>query len=148
MKSIQGPSFQPAALPGQKGAAPASGFKNLVQAQVNFSRHAADRMRERNITLSSKQMNQLHEAMGKAKAAGANQAAIVMDPGIFIVAPQKGTVITTVPQGGTDSMHTISNVDALVLVGRTSSEGASSPRPTDGGQPGPLHWSLINAMEE
>lgn len=126
----------------------APGFRDMVNAQVNFSRHAEARMRERKINLSSEHLNQLSAAMDQAKTAGAKQAAIVMEPGIFIVAPDSHTVITTVAKNPNQSMQMISHVDALVLVGGTSSEGASSPRPIDGGQPTtPVHWSLINAME-
>jgi flagellar operon protein len=120
----------------------APGFRDLVNAGVTFSRHAQQRMQERQIHLSTRDLSLLHQAMSQAHAAGAKQAAVVMDPGIFIVAPGKGTVITTVSKGGDQPMQLISNVDALVLVGRTSAEEASSPRPTDGGQPA-VHWSLI-----
>ncbi|NMP23555.1 flagellar hook associated protein [Sulfobacillus harzensis] len=148
MKPIQGVEISSQANVASSTRSAAPGFKNLVETRVSFSRHAAERMQARNITLSGKEMALLHQAMGEAKATGAKQAAIVMDPGIFIVAPQNGTVITTVSQAGIDSMQTISNVDALVVVGRTSSEGVSSPRPTDGGQPAPVHWSLIHSMED
>ncbi len=136
----------PATQAAQPSAAP--GFRELVDAKVSFSRHAEQRMRERNIALSPQDMTLLHQAMGQARSAGAKQAAIVMDPGIFIVAPQNNTVITTVAKNTGQPMQLISQVDALVLVGRTSSEGASSPRPTDGGQPAPVHWSLIDNMDQ
>lgn len=124
------------------GNGAAAGFHDLIQERVTFSRHAEQRMQERQIHLSSNDLSLLNQAMGQARSAGAKQAAVVMEPGIFIVAPNTNTVITTVAQHSGQSMQLISNVDALVLVGRTSSEGASSPRPTDGGQPA-VHWSLI-----
>lgn len=121
---------------------PAAGFRDLVDARVTFSRHAQQRMQERQIHLSTHDLSLLTQAMSQARAAGAKQAAVVMEPGIFIVAPGQNTVITTVPKNGEQPMQLISHVDALVLVGRTSSEEASSPRPTDGGLPA-VHWSLI-----
>jgi len=115
----------------------------MVDAQVTFSRHAEQRMHERNISLSSQDLSLLNQAMHQARSTGAKQAVVVMEPNIFIVAPGSNTVITTVSQSSEQSMQVISHVDALVLVGRTSSEEASSPRSTDGGQPA-VHWSLIN----
>ncbi len=148
MSAIEG--IQPISISPEIGAAknPASGFQDLVNAKVTFSRHAEQRMKERQIQLSPQDMSLLQQAMGQARTAGAKQAAIVMEPGIFIVAPANNTVITTVAKNSAEPMQLISQVDALVLVGGTSSEGASSPRPTDGGQPTPVHWSLIQNMDD
>ncbi len=133
-----------------KAPAPKSGtgFRDLVASQVTFSRHASQRMQERHIALTPNDMNLLQEAIGQARTAGAKQAAIVMEPGIFIVAPHSNTVITTVAKNTNQPMQLISQVDALVLVGGTSSEGASSPRPTDGGQPALVHWSLLQNTDQ
>lgn len=146
MKPVDGLQPVPSAAAAQRPVTKAApGFRELVDhagQAVNFSRHAAQRMQERDIQLSPKEMSLLNQAIGEARTAGAKQAAVVMDPGIFIVAPNSNTVITTVPKSAEQPMQLISHVDALVLVGRTSSEGASSPRPTDGGQSA-VHWSLI-----
>lgn len=132
--------------PSSSAAVSGTGFHQLVEQKVTFSRHAQERMRERQIALTGSEVKALSDAMKKVRATGAKQAAIVMAPGIFIVAPQNNTVITTVTKNPSESMQVISNVDALVMVGRTSSEDASSPRPIDGGQPAPVHWSLIPKM--
>lgn len=142
MSPIDGIKPTPAGSAVPIAAKPAAGFRELVSAGVTFSRHAQQRMQERQIQLSTQDLALLHQAMNQARAAGAKQAAVVMEPAIFIVAPGNGTVITTVPKGGEQPMQLISQVDALVLVGRTSAEEASSPRPIDGGQP-TVHWSLI-----
>lgn len=118
------------------------GFRELVDARVTFSRHAEQRMQERHIQLSAEDLSLLNQAMSQARSQGSNKAAVVMEPGIFIVAPGSNTVITTVAKDTQQPMQVISQVDALVLVGRTSSEEASSPRPTDGGRPA-VHWSLV-----
>ncbi|PSR23347.1 MAG: flagellar hook associated protein [Sulfobacillus acidophilus] len=140
--------FTPAGATSAPGKA-APGFRELVQkaqAQVTFSHHAQQRMQERQIHLTLQQLGLLSQAMNQARTAGAKTAAVVMEPGIFIVAPGTNTVITTVPQKSEQPMQVISHVDTLVLVGRTSTEEASSPRATDGGQPA-VHWSLIQNME-
>ena len=146
MSAVDGIKPPAPAVASPSSVKPAPGFRDLVsqaKAPVSFSRHAAQRMQERHIELSPYEMSLLHQAMDQARSAGAKQAAVVMDPGIFIVAPNSNTVITTVTKNLGQPMQVISHVDALVLVGRTSSfEEASSPRPADGGQPA-VHWSLI-----
>lgn len=121
------------------------GFRELLDGRVTFSQHAKARMRERQLTLKPEDMRLLAGAMDEAKKSGASKAAVVMPHGIFIVAPDKGTVVTTLEHNQGGAMQVITNVDALVMVGRTSSEEVSSPRPTDGGQPAPVHWSLISS---
>lgn len=124
------------------------GFKQLVQkSQVTFSRHAASRLSQRNIQLSEHDLSLLHEAMDQARQSGSKEAAVVMGSGIYIVAPNTNTVITTVAKNEQGSMQVISHVDALVLVNGTSTEGVSSPRSTDGGQPASIHWSLMNTND-
>lgn len=149
MNPIDGvsPLNPPLTAPAKGTVAP--GFRELVnqaQGQVTFSRHAAQRLQERQIRLSAQHLSLLSQAMSQARSAGSNTAAVVMEPGIFIVAPGSNTVITTVAPKSESPMQVISHVDTLVLVGRTSVEEASSPRATDGGQPA-VHWSLIQNMD-
>ncbi len=145
VEGIRPGAVTPAAVSSPK-ANQASGFRDVLTARITFSRHATARMQERAIHLSPTELAQLQEAMGRAGATGAKQAAVVMDSGVFIVAPDSATVITAVHQHGREPMQGISQVDAVVLVGRTSSEEASSPRPTDGGQPA-VHWSLVEPSD-
>jgi flagellar operon protein len=145
MRPVDGvtPLTPPSVTPTPEKAPP--GFRELVQKaqeQVTFSHHAEQRMQERQIQLTSQQLGLLRQAMSQARSVGGKTAAVVMAPGIFIVAPGTNTVITAVPQTSDQPMQVISHVDTLVLVGRTSIEEASSPRATDGGQSA-VHWSLI-----
>lgn len=119
------------------------GFHQAVQERMKWSRHALDRLAQRQIQLSPADEERLAEATRMAAKSGAKQAAVIMDQGIFIVAPQGGTVITGMTRTH-EPFQLISNVDALVFVGRTISD-APSPRPTDGGSPpAALHWSLVS----
>ncbi|MCY0878381.1 MAG: flagellar hook associated protein [Firmicutes bacterium] len=123
----------------------AQAFREILAERVTFSRHAAERLQSRRIQLSRQDLAVLGEAMTKAQQAGANTAAVIMAQGIFIVAPKTQTVITTMAPRPEQPMQVISHVDALVLVGGTSDEGASSSRATDGGTLVAPHWSLMNA---
>lgn len=120
------------------------GFSETLAAHLTFSRHAQERIQQRNLPLDAEEMRQLAEATARAGKSGAKQAAIVMERGIFIVSPPTGTVITSMERTS-EPMQLISQVDAMVLVSRTQKE-ASSSRPTDGG-PSPAHWSLARPAD-
>lgn len=120
-------------------------FGRVLQQKLTLSRHAAARMQQRRTNLAPQEWQQLLSATEAASKSGAKQAAVVMPGAIYIVAPQSGTVITTIDRTN-QAMQIISNVDALVLVGRTENiPEAPSSRMTDGGTAThPVHWSLLD----
>jgi flagellar operon protein len=120
-------------------------FDGVLQQKLTLSRHAAARIQQRRGNLAPEEWQQLLSATQAAGKSGAKQAAVVMPGGIYIVAPQSGTVITTIDRTN-HVMQVISNVDALVLVGRTDNIPEASPsRMTDGGTANhPVHWSLLD----
>lgn len=122
-----------------------STFREVLSERLNFSRHATARMQERKIVLTAPEMVQLTEATQAAGRSGAKQAAIVMDQAIFIVSPSKHTVITSFERNH-EPMQVVSQVDSVVIVGRTSSEAPSS-RPTDGGTQRTNGWQWTLATE-
>ncbi len=126
-----------------------SGFRPLLEQQLTVSRHAVSRLQQRHQHLTPAEWQQLADATDAAGKSGAKQAAIVMPKGIFIVAPPTRTVITAIDRTN-QPMQLVSQVDALVLVGRTDKTNPEAPpsRPTDGGSTQtPMHWSLINPQE-
>lgn len=126
-----------------------STFGPLLEQQLTVSRHAEARLQQRHQQLTPNEWKQLADATEAAGKSGAKQAAIVMPNAIFIVAPPTRTVITAIDRTN-QPMQLVSQVDALVLVGRTDKPNPEAPssRPTDGGSTtGPLHWSLINSQE-
>lgn len=132
----------PNTAPERSSSTVGASFRQVLEG-VRFSRHAEERMRSRQIQLAPKALQSLTEAMHQAQQAGSAKAAIVMPEGIFVVAPQNGTVITTLDH---QPMQVITQVDTLVMVGRTSIEEAPLSRTTDG-EPPAVHWSLIQSID-
>lgn len=132
------------ALPAAPLAAPISpatkesgtGFREVL----TLSRHAQRRLNERNIGLDAGQSHVLQAAMAEARKAGSKQAAVVMPHAVFVVAPGSGTVITGIDRE-TQPMAVVTNVDTVVVVGR-SSPGAPRSRPTDGTPTNALPWQI------
>ncbi|MCL4495243.1 MAG: flagellar hook associated protein [Firmicutes bacterium] len=150
-----GPKVGPAAQSRAAGSArvdDSGGFEDLLHEKLVFSQHATSRMQKRGIHLTQNQRHELSRAMEAAQNKGSKQAAVIMGPDIFIVAPQARTVITSLssPQEG---MKVITQVDAVVYVSRTSTdshgptEGATGTRQTAGAPTAP-HWSLLSLPED
>lgn len=134
---------------GQQSRPTSATFGPVLEKQLTVSRHAEVRLQQRQQHLTPSEWQQLADATEAAGKSGAKQAAIVMPNAIFIVAPPTRTVITAIDRTN-QPMQLVSQVDALVLVGRTDKLNPEAPssRPTDGGSsPVPLHWSLINPQE-
>ncbi len=79
-----------------------SQFKNLLDQsyigneEVSFSKHAAMRTQQRNINLTSADVERLGEACSRANQKGIKEALVVMNESAFIVNAPNKTVITVV----------------------------------------------------
>jgi flagellar operon protein len=132
----------------------------VLQDRLIFSQHAQTRMQSRQIQLTREDAKQLSQAMDEAGRKGSKQAAVILGPDIYIVAPPSRTVITSIHPPA-EGMKVISQVDTVVYVSRTShalggtlglssvhpGEEASGSRSTEG-TPAASHWSLISSLEE
>lgn len=90
-------------------------FKQNETEGVKFSKHADERLKQRNITLSSEQLSRLNEATRKADAKGIKESLIVLDNLSFIVNTGNNMVITAMEQSEeTDNIYT--NIDGAVII--------------------------------
>ncbi|MBX7257138.1 MAG: hypothetical protein K1Y02_12315 [Candidatus Hydrogenedentes bacterium] len=88
--------------------------------RVKFSAHATQRLRDRNIALTSADENRLSQAVDQAQAKGARESLILMDRLALVVNVPNRTVITALPQGETQNA-VFTNIDsAVVVAGETS----------------------------
>lgn len=101
-------------------AQPERSFDSVLQEQIGragleFSKHAATRVAQRNIPLSQNSLERLNEGVRLAKAKGLNDTLIMVDNTAFIVSAQNGKVITTV---GKDDLHgnVFTNIDGTVII--------------------------------
>ena len=86
--------------------------KQLDTQTVRFSKHAANRLSERNISLSEGQLKRLSEGMASGK--GIKEPLVLIDNLAFIVSTGSRTVITATSQDQTQE-NIFTNIDGTVI---------------------------------
>jgi flagellar operon protein len=87
----------------------------LEDVQLKFSAHAQSRMISRNIELSSKDLQDLSDAINRVEKKGAKESLIVLDKTAFIVNVPNRTVITAVDEESLEE-NVFTNIDSAVIV--------------------------------
>lgn len=82
---------------------------------VKFSKHAANRLSDRNIELTDEQMERLNDGTKKAGAKGIKDSLVLVDQLAFIVNTKNNTVITAMEQTETDE-NIFTNIDGAVII--------------------------------
>ena len=82
---------------------------------VRFSKHAANRLAERNIELTDNQMERLQESALKAGAKGIHDSLVIVDQLAFIVNVPNSTVVTAMKQAEADE-NVFTNIDGAVII--------------------------------
>ena len=82
---------------------------------LKFSRHAAQRLSDRNIELSDEQLDRLGKGAKLSSDKGIRESLVLMDDYAFIVNTQKNTVITAMEKSQ-DENNVYTNIDGAVLV--------------------------------
>ncbi len=109
---------------GHKTGAAAQGacrpaFGELLQDRakegLNFSKHAAKRMNEREIAVDTQLMSDLEHAVEEARKKGARDVAVIGAQGVFIVNVPNNTVVTTMSQSDMKE-RVFTNIDSAVLM--------------------------------
>ncbi|QOR35348.1 flagellar protein [Clostridium sp. 'deep sea'] len=90
-----------------------SNINNLRKSEVKFSKHANERLAERNITLTGNDLKKVSQAIDIAKRKGINNSLIVTDEAIYIANTSSRTVITAM-QSMKGKVFT--NVDGVVNI--------------------------------
>ncbi|MDD3367753.1 MAG: flagellar protein [Lachnospiraceae bacterium] len=83
--------------------------------EVKFSKHAANRLSDRNIALTDNQVERLNEGMKKAEAKGIQESLVLVDQLAFIVNVPNSTVVTAMDQTETDE-NVFTNIDGAVII--------------------------------
>lgn len=84
-------------------------------ADLRFSKHAVQRLSDRNISLSQEQLDRLQKGARLCGDKGIKESLVIMDEYAFIVNTQKNTVITAMEQGN-NGENIFTNIDGAVLV--------------------------------
>ena len=82
---------------------------------IKFSKHATQRLADRNIDLSGEQMERLQKGARLSEEKGIKDSLVLMDKYAFIVNTKSNTVITAMEQG-MDEDKVFTNIDGAVLV--------------------------------
>ncbi len=96
-------------------------FSDLLHSRINskgnlqFSRHAAERVNERGIEMSDSFLNDLQSAVEKARSKGAKDVVIISERGAFIVNVPNNTVVTTM-SGNEMKDNIFTKIDSAVLL--------------------------------
>ena len=83
--------------------------------QIKFSKHASNRLSDRNIELTKGQLERLGDAVKKAGEKGIRESLVLVDELAFIVNTKSNMVITAMEQAQTDS-NIFTNIDGAVII--------------------------------
>ena len=81
---------------------------------LKFSKHASNRLADRNIELTKEQMERLTQGTNKAGSKGIKDSLVMVDHLAFIVNIPKNTVITAMDQSQADE-NIFTNIDGAVI---------------------------------
>ena len=82
---------------------------------LKFSKHATQRLDDRNITLTQEQSLRLEEGVAKAGMKGIKDSLVLMDSLACIVNVPNNTVVTAIDQNESDE-NIFTNIDGAVIV--------------------------------
>lgn len=82
---------------------------------LRFSKHAGERLRQRNITLSDEQLERLNNGAKKAEEKGIRESLVIMDSLSFIVNTKSNMVITAMERHS-DADNVFTNIDGAVII--------------------------------
>lgn len=83
--------------------------------KLKFSKHAEQRLYERNITLSDYQVTKLEDAILKAENKGVKEALILLGDTAFIASIKNNTIITTATAEQLKE-NVFTNIDGAVII--------------------------------
>lgn len=89
--------------------------KQNAVSELKFSKHAAMRLENRNISLSDEQSERLQAGVQKAGEKGIKESLVVVDSLAFIVNVPNKTVVTAIDQKESDN-NIFTNIDGAVIV--------------------------------
>lgn len=102
-------------LSGQKSFQEILADKQAQNSGIKFSKHAAQRLSNRNIELTQTQMERLQEGTSRASQKGIKESLVLVDQLAFIVNIPNNTVVTAMQQGEANE-NVFTNIDGAVII--------------------------------
>ncbi|MFD2657198.1 TIGR02530 family flagellar biosynthesis protein [Gracilibacillus thailandensis] len=85
------------------------------QQKIEISKHASDRMTQRNIHLSDADWNKMNEKLDQAKDKGVKESLVIMDEAAFIVNAESKKVITALDKSELSS-KIFTNINGTIVM--------------------------------
>lgn len=86
----------------------------ITNKPVEFSKHAAMRLDDRNIQLTDNQLQRVEQGMSQAKLKGIKESLVLVDDIALVVSVKNNKVITAVDSK--DSNKIFTNIDGAIIV--------------------------------
>jgi len=83
--------------------------------ELKFSKHASERLTDRNISLTDEQLQRLEDGAQKASSKGIKESLVILDNLSFIVNTKNNTVVTAMNQSS-DKENIYTNIDGAVII--------------------------------
>ena len=96
-------------------------FKNILKKTVEkehsfiISNHAAERLKDRNISLNESDMNKINEGINKADEKGSRESLILYKDVVLVASVKNRTIITAVDKDSSKG-NVFTNIDSVVLL--------------------------------
>lgn len=87
----------------------------LSQSEVRFSKHATERLQERNIKLTRDDLSKINEAVNKAAEKGVKETLIIMGKSAFIANVKNKMIITAAAEDNLKN-NVFTNIDGAVII--------------------------------
>lgn len=92
-------------------------FKDVLSNQqgIKVSKHAKERLRERNIHINEQQWKRIEAKVSEAKSKGVKESLVVMNDSTLLVSTKNNTVITALHKDEATS-RIFTNIDGTILM--------------------------------
>lgn len=104
----------------QNGTLPKTSFEQVLNRvkqtdEVNFSKHAIQRLESRNISLTNEDVKKINDAVNKADQKGIKDALILLNDKIFIANVKSKTIVTAAQEDQLKE-HVFTKIDGAVII--------------------------------
>lgn len=112
----------PASKPAPGGATNSQPFADVLAGvskqeqggELQFSRHALQRVERRGVSMDASTLGRLNEGVGRAASKGSRSSVVLVDGTAFVVSVTNKTVLTAVPQEHMKE-QVFTNIDSAVI---------------------------------
>lgn len=90
-------------------------LKQATGEELKISKHASERLNERNISITDREWQQISEKVFEAKNKGVKQPLVLLDQAALIISAKNATVITALDRNEA-KQQLFTNIDGTILL--------------------------------